>query len=799
MLNLEPVGKSTLLSFGETRVLIDFALDSQEASERGDSFFETLNLVLFTHANAAHLGSYALACKLYPALAAVPAYGTLPVINMGRIATLEAYRSQGLLSSEHITATEIEIIFDNITSIKYLQPIGIGVRSMGEVAAASTEDGESTELTTTQVTTHETLTITAFNSGHSLGGTIWRLQHQQDNVVYAVDWNHAKDSHLSGAAFLQKGGQIVSALHRPTVMVCGSQTGLRLKRRDILLWSSIQKALKRGGSVLLPTSVGSRVLEVIHMLDDLWTNNHNSQNKVTLVLLTHLGARLLEYASSMLEWMSPSIIAEWEKKNESPFQTRNFKIVHSMDQFDKVVKGGNGQFVAVSVGEDLESGFSRLLFNRLAGDERNSVLFTERSEGSSLATELQDKWDTADRDGHSAKMDFQTTLKMPTYSALSEAEMKEYRTTVESQQKDLQIVKALELRNKELLEEAEAEEMMDSSDDEDVSRMQGSGQEYGFLHGTVLDVDVRDAVGSLRNFPFYQKRQRVSEYGIPIHPSDFARVEERPEVAWKERDRNEFDSDEPRKRQRRRKAAAVEEQEERIVEDADDAPETITSLDNQPIRVSYEDVDLNIVCHVDFVDLSGRIDERSLGMIMHSIHPKKLLLLDDSRRADDLCSYLKREDDTDVHVLRGLTTAGTHSFAVDIQLTPELSRLLNWQQLSGGLSLAHVVGKVAKNEDKSEDTPLAALALRPIVDAADLAVAPRIEPLRVGDIRLAELKQALGKLGFRAVFQAGGVLVVDGKVSIRKVDESNLVVDGGIGPDFYAIKEVVRSQLAQIG
>lgn len=796
MLNLEPIGKSTLLSFGETRVLIDFALDTDEASRRGDAFFETLNLVLFTHANAAHLGAYALACKLYPALAAVPAYGTLPVINMGRIATLEAYRSAGLLAPDHITATEIEIIFDNITSIKYLQPIGIGVKSRGEVTAAA-EDGDSTALTTTQVTTHETLTITAFNSGHSLGGTIWRLQHQQDNVVYAVDWNHAKDSHLSGAAFLQKGGQIVEALHRPTVMVCGSQTGLRLKRRDILLWSSIQQALKRGGSVMIPTSVGSRVLEVIHMLDDLWTNNQNPQSGVTLVLLSHLGARLLNYASSMLEWMSPGIIAEWEKKNESPFQTRNFKIVHSMDQFEKVTKGGTGQFVVVTVGEDLESGFSRLLFNKFASDARNSIVFTEKVEGGSLATNLQEKWETGQEKGERAvKMDFEETLKMPTYTPLSEAEMKQYRSTVEGQQKDLQMAKAMELRNKELLEEAEAEEMMDSSDDEDVSRMQGSGQEYGFLHGGVLDVDVREAVGAMRNFPFYQKRQRVSEYGVPIHPSDFARIEERPEVAWKERDRNEVDTDEPRKRQRRRKQA---QEEEDVVEDADDAPETITSLDNQPIRVTYTDTQVSISCFVDYVDLSGRIDERSLGMIMHSIRPKKLLLLDDSRQADHLCSYLQREDQTDVHVLRGLTTAGTHSFAVDIQITSELSRLLNWQQLSGGLSLAHVVGKVAKNERQLEDAPIAALALAPIVDAADLAVAPRVEPLRVGDIRLAELKQALGKLGHRAVFQAGGILVVDDKVSVRKVDESNIVVDGGIGRDFYAIKDVVRAQLAQIG
>jgi cleavage and polyadenylation specificity factor subunit 2 len=37
------------------------------------------------------------------------------------------------------------------------------------------------------------ITITAYGAGHTLGGTIWKIKKDTDEIVYAVDYNHQKE------------------------------------------------------------------------------------------------------------------------------------------------------------------------------------------------------------------------------------------------------------------------------------------------------------------------------------------------------------------------------------------------------------------------------------------------------------------------------------------------------------------------------------------------------------------------------------------------------------------------------
>src|SRR5207249_2255622 len=68
------------------------------------------------------------------------------------------------------------------------------------------------------------LTVTAYNAGHTLGGTIWHIQHGMESIVYAVDWNQARENILSGAAWLGgaggRGTEVIEQLRKPTAMVC---------------------------------------------------------------------------------------------------------------------------------------------------------------------------------------------------------------------------------------------------------------------------------------------------------------------------------------------------------------------------------------------------------------------------------------------------------------------------------------------------------------------------------------------------------------------------------------------------
>lgn len=37
------------------------------------------------------------------------------------------------------------------------------------------------------------LEITPHEAGHTLGGTVWRIKTETDDIVYAVDYNHKKE------------------------------------------------------------------------------------------------------------------------------------------------------------------------------------------------------------------------------------------------------------------------------------------------------------------------------------------------------------------------------------------------------------------------------------------------------------------------------------------------------------------------------------------------------------------------------------------------------------------------------
>ncbi|KAI0261907.1 hypothetical protein BGY98DRAFT_1052192 [Russula aff. rugulosa BPL654] len=47
------------------------------------------------------------------------------------------------------------------------------------------------------------LTITAFNAGHTLGGTIWKIRSRAVGViVYAVNMNYIRERHLDGTVLI---------------------------------------------------------------------------------------------------------------------------------------------------------------------------------------------------------------------------------------------------------------------------------------------------------------------------------------------------------------------------------------------------------------------------------------------------------------------------------------------------------------------------------------------------------------------------------------------------------------------
>lgn len=281
------------------------------------------------------------------------------------------------------------------------------------------------------------LTVTPYNSGHTLGGTIWHIQHGQESVVYAVDWNQARENVISGAAWLggAGGGEVSEQLRKPTAMVCSSRGAERTayaggrKKRDEILLNMVQTAIAKGGVVLIPTDSSARVIELAYLLEHAWRNESakgdadNPFKKAKLYLAARSAGMTMRYARSMLEWMDEGIVREFESegsgdpanqqrnqangrqsggrsgkerrdeqgssKQAGPFDFRHLQLVEGKRDVQRVirnaVKGAENDTrvgtVILASDTSLEWGYSRDVLRQIASDRINLVILTERLSG----------------------------------------------------------------------------------------------------------------------------------------------------------------------------------------------------------------------------------------------------------------------------------------------------------------------------------------------------------------------------------------------------------------------------------
>ena len=64
------------------------------------------------------------------------------------------------------------------------------------------------------------ITITPFNAGHTLGGTIWKIRSPSyGTILYAVNMNHMRERHLDGTVLIRQAGGIFEPLARPDLFI----------------------------------------------------------------------------------------------------------------------------------------------------------------------------------------------------------------------------------------------------------------------------------------------------------------------------------------------------------------------------------------------------------------------------------------------------------------------------------------------------------------------------------------------------------------------------------------------------
>ena len=256
-----------------------------------------------------------------------------------------------------------------------------------------------------------------------------------ESIVYAVDWNQARENVLAGAAWLGGSGgggaEVIAELHRPTAMICSARgaeanavAGGRKKRDDTLL-DLIRVAAGKGGTVLIPTDSSARVLELAYILEQAWRKEHTDNasdsplKKTKVYLASRNVGTTMRYARSMLEWMDESVVRELENEHSSsnnnnnrqhkrntskqvpsqdsagqpsggsntPFDFKYVKLLEHRKRIEKMMST-QGPRVILASDSSLEWGFSREILQRIASDPASLIILTEDNGNDSSSNEL---------------------------------------------------------------------------------------------------------------------------------------------------------------------------------------------------------------------------------------------------------------------------------------------------------------------------------------------------------------------------------------------------------------------------
>lgn len=276
-----------------------------------------------------------------------PIYSTIPVYKMGQMFMYDLYMSHyNMYDFELFSLDDVDTAFDKIIQLKYNQSVSMKGKGYG-------------------------ITVTPLPAGHMVGGTIWKIvKVGEEDIVYATGFNHKKERHLNSCE-LEK-------LQRPSLLITDAYNAryqqARRRARDEKLMTNILQTLRNNGNVLVTCDSAGRVLELAHMLDQLWKNKDSGLLAYSLAMLNNFGYNVVEFAKSMIEWMSDKLMKSFEGARNNPFQFKHVQLCHTLAELAAIT----GPKVVLASTPDMESGFTRELFVQWAANSKNSIIITSR-------------------------------------------------------------------------------------------------------------------------------------------------------------------------------------------------------------------------------------------------------------------------------------------------------------------------------------------------------------------------------------------------------------------------------------
>ncbi|XP_037541497.1 cleavage and polyadenylation specificity factor subunit 2 [Nematolebias whitei] len=766
-----------LLQVDEFRILLDcgwdenFSMDIIDAMKR---YVHQVDAVLLSHPDPIHLGALPYAVGKLGLNCTI--YATIPVYKMGQMFMYDLYQSRN--NSEDFTLftlDDVDSAFDKIQQLKYSQIVNLKGKGHG-------------------------LSITPLPAGHMIGGTIWKIvKDGEEEIVYAVDFNHKREIHLNGCT--------LESISRPSLLITDSFNATyvqpRRKQRDEQLLTNVMETLRGDGNVLISVDTAGRVLELAQLLDQIWRTKDAGLGAYPLALLNNVSYNVVEFSKSQVEWMSDKLMRCFEDKRNNPFQFRHLTLCHSLADLARVP---NPKVVLCSQ-PDLESGFSRELFIQMCENTKNSIILTYRTTPGTLARYLIDN--------PGEKM---LDLEVRKRVKLEGKELEDY----------LEKEKIKKEAAKKLVQEQQVD--VDSSDesdmDDDLDQPAAVKTKHHDLmmksEGSRKGSFFKQAKKSYPMFPVHEERIKWDEYGEVIRMEDFLI----PELQATEEEKNKLES-------------GLTNGDEPMDQDLSVVPtKCISSVEN-----------LEIKARITYIDYEGRSDGDSIKKIINQMKPRKLVIVNGSPEASQDLAESCKAFSKDIKVYTPKlqetvdATSETHIYQVrlkdslvsSLQFCKARDTELAWIDGVLDMRVAKVdtgvmVEEGVKEEVEEGEVPMdvapelgvdhnatavaAQRAMKNLFgeDEKELSdesdVIPTLEPLPPNEIsghqsvyinepRLSDFKQVLLREGIQAEF-VGGVLVCNNLVAVRRTEPGRIGLEGCLCDDYYKIRELLYQQYAVV-
>lgn len=822
----ESVG--TIVRFDNVTILIDPGWHSpgvsyEDSMKYWSGVISEVDIILLSQPSIECLGAYAALYYNFLAhfISRIEVYATLPVTNLGRVTTIESYVARGLIGpfkSNIIELGDVEKAFDHIQALKYSQLADL----------RSKYDG---------------LTLVAYSAGVSPGGSIWCITTYFEKLVYALRWNHTRSTILNSSSLLDQGGKPLSTLVRPSAFITkldkfGSTKphGKRVK----VFKDSLKSVLGSNGSAMIPVEIGGNFLDLFVLVHDFFYECSRSRlyTQVPVLLVSYSRGRVLTYARSMLEWLSASLLKIWEARdNKSPFDLGSRFHVVTPEEISKY----SGPKVCFVSQVDL---LIDEVITKLCQAERTTIILTSLgNKDVRTLSLLHRRWEVARKqhafeEGKSLNFSESMSLKSVQLKPMNKEELEEYSAEVASRKSSREELESSLQKEAKLGESSLGgfhddgqgsnksglgrvgvdDEDDDEDDDNLLSILKEKDANTTVQSAVEIPIDFVIQPGSHpkhKMFPFQPARVKIDDYGTFVDFNSFLLKEDEesnnkndPATEGLEEDEDPYELPEerreplkkPRKENKRGKGKS-----------GSASFDNIDYLDplRKPVNRTESTNTVTVKCSLIFVNLESLVDQRSASVILPALKPRKALLLGprESQNAQSVATLQRRDLDIIEMPLNKPMEFVTTIKSIDISIDPELDSLLKWQRIGDNYTVAHVIGRLVKEKAQTNKAQVTKpqgkhsinartkLVLKPLQSSFKAHVGGTIS---IGDIRLADLKRRLTDQNHRAEFKGEGTLVVDGQVAVRKISDSETIVDGSPSELFYNVKKAITDMLAKI-